>query len=269
MLINLYRFQADTPPGLAESYFQMTDLLGIAVGQDDEKRAIERGRDWLAQTDRRCLLIFDNVNEWKDIIGCLPQDLGTTRISVLVTTQDTTLAPPGRTSVREVLPLLDEDVGAHMLLNYLRREDYSRDELARAKEISSFVGGLPVAIAHVAGYIEYGDYDLDELLETFREVRRVTGIATDQADDLPAKFRQAAFKYDETLSMVWSVTSSELPKSSQDLAYILSYLNGEGVPENVIWRIHEDPSLSFLDERQPMKWVICNKLYSGALLTMV
>lgn len=44
------RLQADTPPGLAESYSQMLVVLGIAVGSDDDKRAMERGRDWLAHS---------------------------------------------------------------------------------------------------------------------------------------------------------------------------------------------------------------------------
>lgn len=137
-----------------------------------------------------------------------------------------------------------------MLLSYLRKAPDGDEQEELAREISSFVGGLPIAIAHVAGYADYSDYALDDLLEIFRDWRKVVGVATDEADDLPASFRQDAFSYDDTLAMVYNVTLRELNADAQSLMNILAYLNCEGVPESMIWNMHEDSDLAFLDSRE-------------------
>lgn len=137
-----------------------------------------------------------------------------------------------------------------MLLRYLGRDEETDTERRLAEEISVFVGGLPVAIAHVAGYLGYSEYSLEEMIETFRQWRRRTGTATSEEDDLPISFRKASFSYDETLAMVWSVTLRELSKDSSDVMNVLAYLNGEAIPETMLWRVHEDPNLHFPDKRE-------------------
>jgi NB-ARC domain len=206
------------------------------------------------ETDRRWLLIFDNVESWEAISPYLPYPIGRTTGSVIITTQSHDLAGLPQGSRRLKLEPFDEDAGSEMLLGYLRKDRKTDPEKDLAREISTFVGGLPVAIAHVAGYADYSHYSLDELLETFREWRRRTGVATDEADDLPMAFRKAAFSYDQTLSMVWNVTLRELSRDAQDVMYILAYLNCEAVPESMLWgRMHEEPSLHFLDPREKLR----------------
>lgn len=151
------------------------------------------------------------------------------------------------------LHVLEPEDGADMLLSYLRRSSNDAEQRELAKEISSFVGGLPIAIAHVAGYADYSDYTLEDLLEIFREWRKVVGVATDEADDLPASFRQDAFSYDDTLAMVYNVTLRELNADAQNLMNILAYLNCDAVPETMIWNMHEEPSLRFLDSREKFR----------------
>lgn len=140
-----------------------------------------------------------------------------------------------------------------MLLRYLDRDVRNDPEQQLAREISAFVGGLPVAIAHVAGYVSYSRYSLEEVIETFREWRKRTGVATDEADDLPATFREASFSYDGMLEMVWEVTLRELSQDARDVLNILAYLNCATVPRNMLWGMHEDPSLQFLDTRESLR----------------
>lgn len=143
-----------------------------------------------------------------------------------------------------------------MLLRYLGRDARTDPERLLAKEISAFVGGLPVAIAHVAGYVGFSDITLEELIETFREWRKRTGAATDEADDLPAAFREASFSYDGTMAMVWEVTLRELTQDARDVLNILAYLNCDTVLKTMLWRIHEDPILHFLDSREKIRYVV-------------
>jgi hypothetical protein len=60
----VFWIQADTHPGLAGSWIQMTNALGISHGTDDEKRAIERGREWLGLTGKQTDLrgVHDKTN---------------------------------------------------------------------------------------------------------------------------------------------------------------------------------------------------------------
>lgn len=205
-------------------------------------------------TAHRWLLIFDNVETWESINNYLPQDLLKTNGSVLITTQKADIIKNPYVRGDRRLRHLNESAGADMLLNYLKKDAENDRERHLAEEVSSFVGGLPVAIAHVAGYAAYSDCTLDELLETFRQWRRRAGVATDEADDLPASFRRAAFSYDETLAMVWNVTLRDLNRDAQDLIYILAYLNAEAVPESMIWSYHDDHHLNeFLNKDEKLR----------------
>lgn len=70
------------------------------------------------------------------------------------------------------------------------------------QEISAFVGDLLVSIEHVAGYVGFSEITPEELAKTFREWRKRTGTATDEADDLPSTFREASSSSDGTLAIV-------------------------------------------------------------------
>lgn len=184
----------------------------------------------------------------------MPNSLRDSNGSVLLTTQaPNNFLPKADNVARMRLDPLDQKAGADMLLRYLDRDVQNDPERHLAQEISAFVGGLPVAIGHVAGYVSFSQGTLDELIETFREWRKRTGVATDEADDLPVAFREAAFSYDGALAMVWEVTLRELTEDARDLLHILAYLNCASVPQDMLWRVHEDESLQFLDIREKQR----------------
>ena len=122
-----------------------------------------------------------------------------------------------------------------------------------AKEISGLVGGLPVAIVHVAGYANYTRIQLADLLEIFKQRRIHAGVAVTEDDDLPASFRRSAFSYDETLSIVWNIALRELSKDAQDLIHILAFPDCEAVKESILCAVHPEPSLEFLDSRERIR----------------
>jgi hypothetical protein len=187
----------------------------------------------------------------------MPTSLRRTRGSVLVTTQHEELLPRALNNTRIRIDPLTSLQGSDMLLRYLGRDARTDPESLLAKEISAFVGGLPVAIAHVAGYVSFSDITLEELIETFREWRKRTGAATDEADDLPAAFREASFSYEGTLAMVWEVTLRELSQDARNVMNILAYLNCDMVPKTMLWGMHEDPILHFLDSREKIRYDPC------------
>ncbi|KAL9043636.1 MAG: hypothetical protein Q9214_003184, partial [Letrouitia sp. 1 TL-2023] len=248
----VFWLQADTTPGLAESYGDIAHTLGLVEGHEDQAQVVELSRHWMDSTERRWLLIFDNVEDWDHVVQYLPQDFHHSRGSVIVTTQISSFAT--KVNHNLLLETFGEEDGSCMLLQYLDRRDPGSDkERAVAQEISGLVGGLPVALSHVAGLAAYSECTLSELLEIFKQRRRHTGAATSEDDDLPASFRQASYSYDETLAMVWNVTLRELSGDARDLIYILAYLNCEAIPESMLCDIHTESFLEFLDCREMIR----------------
>lgn len=207
----------------------------------------------LTWVEKRWLLVFDNALLWEDIAPFLPNALRRTRGSVLITTQAEDFLKRSENVTKLRLDPLNQKAGSKMLLKYLGRDVKADPERHLAEEISAFVGGLPIAIAHVAGYVGFSGYPLEELIETFRQWRKRTGLATDEADDLPVAFREASFSYDGVLAMVWEVTLRELTEDARDVLNIFAYLNCEAVPQKMLWGVHEDPSLHFLDTREMIR----------------
>ena len=200
----------------------------------------------------RWLLVFDNVEDWDHVIQYLPQDFYHSRGSIIVTAQISSFA----NKVNNNLPLHTFGVedGSNMLLQCLNRANTTDDtERSIAQEISGLVGGLPVALSHVAGLAAYSECTLSELLEIFKQRRKHTGAAMSEDDDLPASFRQASYSYDETLAMVWNVTLRELPIDARDMIYILAYLNCEAIPESMLFDVHQESFLDFLDSREKIR----------------
>lgn len=206
--------------------------------------------------EKRWLLVFDNALRWEDISRYMPNSLRRTTGSVLITTQNERVLPHAPNNTRIQIHPLTTQQGSDMLLRYLGRDARTDPERLLAQEISAFVGGLPVAIAHMAGYVGFSDITLEELIETFREWRKRTGAATDEADDLPSTFREASFSYDGTLAMVWEVTLRELTQDARDVLNILAYLNCSSVPRAMLWGMHEDPILHFLDIRERIRYAV-------------
>jgi hypothetical protein len=149
---------------------------------------------------------------------------------------------------------LHREEGGQMLLHHLRHcQSDEVPDAHLAEEISELVGGLPVAIAHVAGYIAYSQCPLDELLEIFRQRQQYTAGGNDT--HLRSSFNNPSFSYEETFAMVCNITLRELPRDSQDLIYVMAYLNSDEVSENMLCAIHDEPKLEFLNSREPLRCV--------------
>ena len=207
----------------------------------------------LTRADKRWLLVFDNTLGWTEISKYLPISLQHSKGSVLITTQNDDLLKQAENVTHVRVNPLSRKAGEEMLLHYLGRDVKHDPEKHLANEISAFVSGLPVAIAQIAGYVSYSHYTLEELIETFRQWRRRTGVATDEADDLPAAFIEASSSYEGTLLMVWEITLRDLTQDARDVLNVFAYLNCAAVPRDMLWSMHDDDVLHFLDTREAIR----------------
>ncbi|MFI6522590.1 tetratricopeptide repeat protein [Spirillospora sp. NPDC050679] len=144
---------AATRAGVVDAYANAAVRLGLA-GRDDLDHAARVFLEWAATTDRRWLLVLDDVQAHGDLRGLWPpaSPAGT----VVVTTRRRDLAPPGlRPSVVEVDLFTDQEADA-----YLRdRLGGLAADFGQRAALVGELGHLPLALAQAAAYMVQQDID--------------------------------------------------------------------------------------------------------------
>ena len=184
--------------------------------------------------DKQWLLVFDNAQDWETLRTCWPCS---THGSIILTAQNPEFA---QVATKEIaLKPLDDTEGAGLLLKHLRDENKTEEQQKHARSISFELGGLPLAIAHVAGYLSQSGESLQKFLEQFSE--RVHSAKVFQMDA-----PMTTFQYERTLGVVWDVALQRLSPDALQLIQILSMMNPDGVPEDMLYGDHEAECLAFL-----------------------
>ncbi|CAF9904093.1 MAG: hypothetical protein ALECFALPRED_004841 [Alectoria fallacina] len=100
------------------------------------------------------------------------------------------------------------------------------------------VGGLPIAIAHMAGYMFTSKTNPKELQQM---------LETGELYDIWSKSKTwTTPQYEQTLDMVWHIALQELSTSARELLYVISMLNPDGIPDELLveWSSsNSDPNL--------------------------
>ncbi|CAI7622461.1 unnamed protein product [Penicillium glandicola] len=224
---SIFWLQGETLTGLAETFSRIAKVLNLASDSEiqDQTQLITLAQQWLSRnTD--WLLIFDNVVSFQSIRPYWPTFM---HGSVIVTTQNQNLKHSSTFSIH-LTPLSDNE-GGKLLLQYLKSEDGERtsffNEVDNASIISKELEGLPIAIAHVAGYIGQTGRSLSYFLEKFRERRSASLIwAMDSRDS-------TTLHYERTLDAVWDLALSTLGPEARSTLDILAMLNPDCVPEEM------------------------------------
>ena len=173
------------------------------------------------------------MNRWKDIEPYWPCCASG---SILVTSQLSEVSRATTSSV-ELRPLSAEE-GADFLLDQIGEDPGSKILRGPAISISRALGGLPLAIVHVGGYIRQSQSSLETCL-TLLEKRQSSARLFNEDTTM--------FQYDKCLRIVHDIALQMLDEDSLRLAQILSMLSPEGVPEKMLSLDHEDPALAFLN----------------------
>ncbi|KAE8336179.1 hypothetical protein BDV24DRAFT_168522 [Aspergillus arachidicola] len=212
------------------------DFAAIArmAGQSDRDPAepqslpieIAKAKRWLEETSRRWLLVYDNFETWAITKPYWPSG---SHGSILVTTQHSYIShisshPPLQ------LKVLDPAQGAGLLLRLLHRfnnEIMAPEELSDARKISEMLGGLPVAISHMAGYIQQTQCTLQEFIEMYPK-RLESQIIWEGC-------RDPHYQYSRTLSTVWEVALNELSPEARRIINVVSMLSPSYIPEAMLF----------------------------------
>lgn len=93
-----------------------------------------------------------------------------------------------------------------------------------AFRLSMVLGGLPLALAQIAGYISTIGCSVEEFLEMFEETQHSSG-------DIISGLDSTDFNYDHTLATVWDLTLAKLDPKSFFLLQLMAYLDPDCIPE--------------------------------------
>lgn len=182
--------------------------------------------------------MFDNVEDIRDLEPYLPTETKN-RGSVIVTTQRPRSRRITRSFYNIELHSFDEEVGAKLLFKYLERAPSDEAEQNLAQETSRIVGGLPLAIATIGGYINESESSVAEFLEIMKRSSNAW------EDTQHTKIVQ----YERTLGTVFDIALKELPPKTRNLIEILAFLNPDSIPEGILNAPDDDDEVNFLSNK--------------------
>jgi hypothetical protein len=207
-----------------------------ASGSTNQQSNIQTVLDYLSETgmlekpyrniycsntpiDKSWLLIFDNVVDAKHITPYFPHGNG----SIIVTTQSKTAMTmdPSNVEVKTFSP----DDGARLLQKYLKSSTESFED---ARELSGLVGGLPLSIAHIAGFL----VESSTTLKTFKDIfHRRDGFVVWQGSG------PATYNYERSLETAFDIALEALTEKDpfgRELLDIIAFLDPDSIQEEMV-----------------------------------
>ncbi|KAK3384245.1 P-loop containing nucleoside triphosphate hydrolase protein [Lasiosphaeria ovina] len=205
---------------------------------EDAAWKIERAQEWLEVTDNTWLLIFDNLEDSKLLETYVRTNVNN-RGSIIITTQHAPISPIANDFSKLELPPLPHDSGSTLFFKVLDRPPKDDDEASTAYEICEWVGGLPLAIVTVAGYVKCSDSSPTEIFASLQRSSRVW----------KSSGTGAVRNYDKTLSTVFDLALKSIGEPSLHFLYLLAFLSPQGIPQDLLVHPHALPSLQFLNDQ--------------------
>ena len=251
---HIFWVNAESAISCADSYSLIATHLLVA--DDDiayeQGRLISLGREFLEQTELRWLLVFDNVNIWSDILEYLPTDPLKTHGSILITARNSNLSFLASLKCQSMeLGALNLEESRQLLLLSMqpkldRRQLKSHPEYKLAGEIATLAERLPLALAHIAGYLQESKCTLTDFVQLWNERRRHTKAIAQQST-LPIHSTHRA------LETVWNIGLREVTIDARELLNILAFLDSEIIQRSLLVDKHEEPALDFLHSDQTFR----------------
>ncbi|KAI1086408.1 hypothetical protein F5B19DRAFT_161414 [Rostrohypoxylon terebratum] len=239
---------ADTGLKLDQAYASFATALGIqsSNGQSSAEQVKGDVKKWLCNIDKPWLLVLDNVDDPKLVASFLPS---TNKGSILLTTRNTSpmFTSAKRTFVVETLNANDSlDLFLSQLALDEGRDEPTDDEVVLTQRICKELGGLPLAITQVVGFLVNAGCTLEEAHEIFQNREYADAFLHGEQEPVDSY-------YEFTLSNVWDVTFSKLSSETSDFLNIISFLDPDAITEQ-LFEVNDElcssnPGLSFLRKR--------------------
>ncbi|GAW26600.1 putative pfs domain-containing protein [Rosellinia necatrix] len=191
---------------------------------------IETVKSALEEQDSSWLLIFDNVEDssFNEAVEAMPNKAR--KASAIVMTSQLEELKHHTQSVIHLTSLGTQE-GVDLLLKCLQRDlaTVSDRDYELLREISSRLGGLPLALAHTGGYMSKSKEELSEFNDFFND--RWEHIIYNTTQERVHKYKSLA------LQVVWDFALEKLEANQRKRINILAYLNADNVEKE--WLVEE------------------------------
>ena len=182
------------------------------------------------------MLIFDNADNLEILRVAWPVNA---HGSVLITTRDFnashTLSPAGF----HVRPF-DDDTGSDVLLHMVGLDSKLPSNQEKAKGITRALGGLPLALNQIGGFISQRKLPLQDFLPLYeRNSAKIDSRKTGLGE------------YDHTLSTVWEMSLSKLSGNPCRLLNLLVFFEPDSIHELVLTegsKLLDDEEFEFMHD---------------------
>lgn len=257
----IFWVSAETSMSCADTYSIIATQLDLLKDDSgvEQSRLITQSRDFLEHNKERWLLVFDNAISWLDIKNFIPTHFSKTRGSILITSRKFNsegLALSPKCFHVELGPLALEESRKLLLLSMQPNLDVRRlrlhPEYEVAGEIAILAERKPLALAHIAGYVQVSKCTLTEFVQLWNERYRYTWRSSSTA--IPS-----SMSTDKVFETVWSIGLHEVTTDARELLDILGFLDSETIQRKLLVGEHEEPSLEFLHSDQTFRLVACSK----------
>jgi tetratricopeptide (TPR) repeat protein len=200
---------------------ELADTLAAPSPELTPQQRAQLALEWLSETERRWLLVLDNVASPDQLPGCVPR-AGNGRI--LVTSRDRALRRYG--------PLLEIDVfDEDTAMRYLVERAGRLDDEADARTLANALGRLPLALSHAGAYCALGT-SFSKYQEMLRDLH---------AADV---FKSGA-EHELTVASTWKVSIAAAEQEAplaRDVLAMAAYLAPDAIPRSLFEVLVEDES---------------------------
>lgn len=142
--------------------------------------------------------------------------------SVIITSRDFNAAHSPASTGYHVQPF-DDSTGSGVLLKLLGLDPKVELHHSKATEISQALGGLPLAITQIGGFILQRKLLLQDFLPLYeRNSNKIDSKKTGLSD------------YEHTISTVWEISLSNIGGDSFNLLSLLAFFEPDGIHEQVL-----------------------------------
>jgi hypothetical protein len=171
-------------------------------------------------------LVFDNAESFE---GIRPYWPSSKTGSILVTSQIAAFSQVIRNNL--ALTPLPPDVATELLLDLLQLKPPSENDRKAVARIVELVGGLPIAVAHIAGSMFSSQLTAQEAINLF-EKQRLQPIWSSQNT-------WSTHAYTQRLNMVWDVALGELTPDALHVLDILSLMSPDAIHESILMGLRD------------------------------
>ncbi|KAF3933382.1 hypothetical protein ABW19_dt0205873 [Dactylella cylindrospora] len=218
----IFWISADTPIKLTQGFLKVSRKLGLSPEDDEAQDSIaakSKVKDWLEESPCRWLLIFDNVDDPDILEEAIP---ATSAGSILITSRDSASGDIIGAEAVQIQPF-DSQAGIAALHALLKQKIVTPADTEIAAQIVEQLGGLPLALSQISGFINQQRYALREFLPLYQK----NAAKIDQK-------RVSKGSYEHTLSTVWKLSLDQLSGEAATLQNLLAFLDPDKIYESVL-----------------------------------